>query len=42
MNKTSEKYIDALYYHDMFNSVACWKTKKDANSQLIKLRRKNI
>ena len=40
MNKASEKYIDALYYHEMFHSVACWKTKKDVNSQLKRLKSK--
>ena len=24
--QASETFIDALYYHEMYNSAACWKT----------------
>ena len=37
MAKASEAFIDALYYHEMYNSLACWKTAAMVNQELSKL-----
>ena len=35
--KASESYIDALYYYEMWDSEACWKTLAKAKSEFAKL-----
>ena len=35
--KASEGYIDALYYYEMWNSDACWKTEAKADAEFQKL-----
>jgi hypothetical protein len=35
--KASEGYIDALYYHEMWGSPACWKTAAKATAEYAKL-----
>jgi hypothetical protein len=35
--KASEKYIDALYYHEMWGSAACWNTMQKVDSEYAKL-----
>lgn len=35
--KALEQYIDALYYHEMWGSAACWKTAEKADAEYAKL-----
>ena len=38
LEKASEEYIDAVYYHQMYSSEACWKNHpKVVTSELGKL-----
>ena len=37
MNKASEHFIDALYYYEMYESPACWKTVSVMNMELKRL-----
>ena len=38
--RASETYIDALYYHEKYNSAACWKTPSSVDRELCKLKSK--
>ena len=39
LEKKSKEYIDAVYYHRMYHSDACWKDDpKDVTSELGKLK----
>jgi len=40
MEHASETFIEALYYHDMFASPACWMTTKVVDRELKKLKSK--
>ena len=40
MQKATEKYIDALYYYDKYDSHACWMNVKDVDKELKKLNSK--
>ena len=40
MKKATEKYIDALYYYDKYNSHACWMNVKDVDREVKKLKSK--
>ena len=41
MAKASEDYIEAIYYHRMYDSMACWKgSASRVNEGLKKLRSK--
>ena len=37
MEKATEEHIEAVYYHRMYQSNACWKTKQSVNRELKKL-----
>ena len=39
--KASESYIDALYYHEMYFSPACWKTENIVDHEPQKLKSKS-
>ena len=39
--KASEKFIDALYYYEMYFSPACWKTAKIVDREMQKLTSKS-
>ena len=39
--KASESFIDALYYHEMYFSPACWKTENIVNRELQKFKSKS-
>ena len=39
--KASESFIDALYYHEMYFSPACWKTENIVDRELQKLKSKS-
>ena len=41
MDRASESYIDAIYYHEMFHSNACWKTSSMVDRELKKIRSKS-
>ncbi len=41
LTTAQELYIDALYYHEMFHSPACWKKATDVNRGLRKLTSKS-
>ena len=41
MKKASESFIDALYYHEMFGSAACWMTVSSVDRELRKLQSKS-
>ena len=32
--RATEDYIDAMYYHQMYQSKACWKTLRDMSNGL--------
>ena len=40
MQKATEKYIDALYYYDKYNSHVCWMNVKDVDKEVKKLKSK--
>ena len=40
VNKASEDFIDALYYYEMYCSLACWKTVTMVDCKLRKLKSK--
>lgn len=40
MEKGQEAFIDALYYHEMYGSAACWKTAQAVDRELAKLKTK--
>ena len=40
MDKATESYIDAIYYHEMYKSVARWKTISEVKRELKKLKSK--
>ena len=37
----SDHYIDSLYYHEIFNSDACWTTATIINAELKKIKSKS-
>ena len=37
MTKASEAFIDTLYYHEMYHSLACWKSTAMVERELKKL-----
>eukprot|EP00957_Ditylum_brightwellii_P206554 15348982-Ditylum_brightwellii.AAC.2 len=37
LNKVTEEFIDALYYHDMYNSAAFWKSTAQVDNELCKI-----
>ena len=39
--RASEAYIDGIYYHEMFNSQACWRTSGQMDRELKKLKSKS-
>ena len=39
--KASEAYIDGIYYYEMFNSQACWRTSAEVDRQIKKLKSKS-
>ena len=39
--RASEAYIDGIYYHEMVNSQACWKTSAQVDRELKKLKSKS-
>ena len=38
MNKSSEAFIDSLYYFEMYSSLSCWKTTSEVNRELKRLK----
>ena len=41
LDRASESYIDAIYYHEMFHFNACWKTSSMVDRELKKIRSKS-
>ena len=39
--KSGENFIDALYYHEMYRSTACWMSFRAADVELKKLNSKS-
>ena len=37
LEKATEKYIDAIYYFNMYKSDACWKSAREVNQGLNKM-----
>ena len=38
MDCATESFIDAIYYHEMYNSEACWRVSRDVDRGLKKLK----
>ena len=38
MDRATESFIDAIYYHEMYNSEACWRVNRDVDRGLKKLK----
>ena len=41
MAKSSENFIDALYYHEMYGSAACWMSSRAVDNELKKIKSKS-
>ena len=41
VQKVSEAYVDAIYYHEMFSSLACWKTIAAVGGKLKEIKSKS-
>ena len=41
LKNASEAYVDAIYYHEMFRSPACWRTSAAVDRELAKLKSKS-
>ena len=38
MDRATESFIDAIYYHEMYNSEACWRVNRDVDRGLKNLK----